>query len=252
MINIAMEKKSLIFIFILAIVFSNLFLVRAQLADIDPTTGKPLVLGINPDNFPQNEDEVANMTRNYLSKEWGKVISNSTVLKPLYNFYKNFQKPIDTISLWTVGMTPSLSWLYLLALFLWLTLVDFSFGIASLIPQQKNENIDLVEKIFLSIAIIILISIFGIASMFANLIVKLLREFNTINGQIIVISIIFLILIILNKYSLQLKKFSRNLKQKRKLETAITEAKEAKRMAKKSQEPSEFEKAMEEAGQYLD
>jgi len=51
---------------------------------IDPgNTEDPLGIGINPDNVPETPEELANVSREYLIREWKKVATNNTFFGPV-------------------------------------------------------------------------------------------------------------------------------------------------------------------------
>ena len=243
-----MKKLGVIFIVIILFGFVS-FVSAQQLPFVNPETGDPQVLGVDINNLPKTPEEAVNTTGAYLAKEWGKLLANSSFFKPFYSLYIKNQKLVDGVSKSTIGMAPSMSWLYLIAFIGWFSLVQLAFSLFSLIPEGKSERLYFYEKLILTLIAAIIISYTHLASILARLSLKLLNIINTWWGQLLGALIIIIIFVLIATYSQTLIKMAEFFNRKRKLERALKDAKEAKEMAKEAKEKeSPFDEAMAELG----
>ncbi len=78
-------KIILLMFCILAITITNLEIKNTKAQDPKEIIQKNI--GINPENIPQNQDELKEeIKKRYLEKEWSNIISNITIIGPMHNF----------------------------------------------------------------------------------------------------------------------------------------------------------------------
>ena len=90
----------------------------------------------------------------YLKKEWGAIARNSTFFGPIVKGYEKVSPLTDPIFKYTIGMTPSLSWMFVLTLVIWITLFIYIFRAITIFSGSSTVTliaITLLVMIFLSI-----------------------------------------------------------------------------------------------------
>lgn len=172
--------------------------------EIDPVTGLPT----STEKIQEIGDKIKD--ENYLKNEYQKILNKSDTLKPLFNFYNKISPVADPAFKYTVGVTPSISWLFLLALILWIAFVIYIFGFASLFKIASNG----IYYTVVLIAILV-VSYFGIAAKLADFIVKYISKAGSWRIQLIIVIIIILALVLASIFSRSILKLEKGIKEKK-------------------------------------
>jgi len=149
--------------------------------------------------------------KEYLKKEWEKILEKSETFGPAVRAYKDFSPYTDPVFRYTIGMTPSLSWLFALTLVLWIAFVIYIF--------RAFEAFGFYSKwagIGMSFALVIIISMFGFVNLLAELIINAIALTDIWWVQLILIGIVIVGLIVASIFSKAVKDFFRTLKKRRK------------------------------------
>src|SRR3989344_2540458 len=124
-------KKSLIF-FIGILIVSLCFIFSIKPVHSQEAGVGDVVPGLSPENLEKVQTGVEKLTdeearKQYLTQELGKIFQNNTYyikyIKPVENAYSKINWFTDPFFRYTIGMAPSLSWLFLLTLVLWIVFV---------------------------------------------------------------------------------------------------------------------------------
>jgi hypothetical protein len=123
-------KKSLSLLFILLLIIPIFsFIIQAETPP-DPSLTIGNVVGINPENIPSSPEDIQNQ---YLEKEWGKIMENSTFYGP---FHRTFiANPLPFNILFSTPYSFTLT--FFLIIFIWLIIaftVKDSLNASKLIP----------------------------------------------------------------------------------------------------------------------
>jgi hypothetical protein len=236
-----MKKIGVFIILLLAIIITSVA-VKADLLDLNPSTGTEEVLGLDPTDIPSSPEELKDQSSDYLKKEWNKILMNSTTFAPFTSFYKSNENWIDPLSRSLIGLEPSLSWLYVLALVLWGSITISIFRILSFL-----ESISLILKkiigfggpwlkFIVSVGLIWFISAIGFTGFLAQYIISLIETVEPWWGQLITIIAVILILIIYDSFSAEIEKFFTALKEQIWKRQTDIKIKENKKTAKEIKE----------------
>ncbi|MBS3075252.1 hypothetical protein J4429_02215 [Candidatus Pacearchaeota archaeon] len=212
-------KKSLIF-FIGILIVSLCFIFSIKPVHSQEAGVGDVVPGLSPENLEKVQTGVEKLTdeearKQYLTQELGKIFQNNTYyikyIKPVENAYSKINWFTDPFFRYTIGMAPSLSWLFLLTLVLWIVFVVYAIrmlSLASIFSKWVQYTI--------SFGIIIIISISGVTKKIAEYIINSISILTSWQMQLIVVSILIIGLILAIIFSKQLKEFFKSLKEKRK------------------------------------
>ena len=205
-------KKRLIFIFLFTLIFANLIIgsLSAQAlpgltGELDSTTGLPIGATETINKFSDKEAR-----ENYLKKEWGKILENNKFFGPIIKVYKKISPVTDPIFKYSVGMKPSLSWLFVLTFTVWFTFLIYLYRIFSTFATFKKGTIFVVSLLF-----VIIMGLIKIPELFAKGIISLISLLGNQWIQLIVVIIIILGLIIANKFSKQFSEWLKKWKEKK-------------------------------------
>ncbi len=199
-----MKKSALILISLLLLSFISIVLAQT----INPETGLPSdVQGIADVSKELTNEQTRS---DYLKKEWGKIIQNNEAFKPFYEAYMKVSPYTNPIFKYTIGMAPSLSWLFLLDLALWITLLIY------LIRLFELTSFSPVVKSLISIILMIMFSAMGATKAVAEVIINLIMKIATSWWmQLIGAGIVIVWLVILSMFSENLKKWAKKTKENR-------------------------------------
>lgn len=199
-----MKKSALILISLLLLSFISVVLAQT----INETTGLPNDINDLTEAGKKLTDE---QTRSeYLKKEWGIIFKENPAFKPFYEAYMKVSPYTNPIFKYTIGMTPSLSWLFLLTLALWITLLIYLiriFEFTSFSPIVRN---------LISLIFIVMFSLLGATKAIAELIINLITKLATswwmqLFGAVIVV----VWLVLLSMFSENLKKWVQKMRENR-------------------------------------
>ncbi|GEM_PF-4289876 len=183
-------KKSTLIILLFAVTCLIIFATnthaefsKVSLQAVDPETGLPEDIG-----------KIADLSHNltseeYLKKEWGIIFKENKFFKPFYEAYTKISPYTDVFFKYTIGMTPSLSWLFALTFFIWLTFLIYLYRILSVFSESSRiiifaitllimtllsiEGLDIKIGLFLSMAILLFVVLLSIKT---NVLVALLAS----------------------------------------------------------------------------
>lgn len=155
----------------------------------------------------------------YLKKEWGKILSNSPFMGPIIRGLDKISPVTDPLFKYTVGMEPSMTWLFILTLIIWIALAILIFRLSSLALPFSSST-----RYVIAIGGIIFISIFGAVKKFAEGIIAVLSIFNAWYMQLIAALLVIVAIIIGAMFSKQIEKIAKRMKEqkeKEELETGV-------------------------------
>lgn len=205
------------FIFLFLILGFSFSVKTAYAEDVIPE----VVPGMNTANIEKIGGIVQNLSddearKQYLSQEWGKILEKNPVyikyLKPSVDFYNKNLKPfLDPIFQYTIGVTPSFSWLFILTLVLWIAFVVYALRILDLASIFSRWL-----QYLISFSTVIIMSISGVTRTIAQYIIKSISVLTSWWMQLIVASLVVVAIILASIFSKELEKFFKDLKEKRK------------------------------------
>lgn len=206
------SKRLIIFTFAIALVFSVFIFsfIQADIANVNPNTGEANVLGLNPDNLPQSPEELKETSADFLKKEWGKILAKNLYVGPIIKSYQKISPYTDPIFKYTIGMTPSLTWLFFLTLVLWIFFVIYMLKILDLVSIFSRS-----VQYIVSFGLIIIFSLIGVTRKIAEYIINAISLLTSWWMQLIVASIVILGLILASIFSENIKKLVENIKKNR-------------------------------------
>ena len=226
-----MKNKNLLILalFLFFILILNIFtiLIKAELSpplnpglgDINPETGLPneleKVKGIG-ENLTDSE-----IRSQYLKQEWGKILEKNKFFGPIIKGYGKVSPYTDPVFKYTLGITPSLTWLFILTLTLWIFFLIYVFRVMDFVSLFSP-----ITKYITSIGLVIIVSITGVLKILAEDIINALSLFTTWWMQLIGIGIVITALIVASILSKNLKDVFKSMKEKR--DKAKMELKQAK------------------------
>jgi len=187
-------KRGLILFFGILLFFSLINCVVAQSLDVDPND--PLGVGIGIDELPRNEKEAKDVGENFLMQEWKDLLKRDTFFGSIIFLYEKttyFLNPVFKIIL---GVEASLSWIFILTLVIWFTLLIFvirTFSAFSLFSPWAQDVI--------SLALMIIVSVSGVTHGLASWIIFVLNKLDTWYFKLIGFMIVVILLIVLAVFS---------------------------------------------------
>jgi hypothetical protein len=217
---------AIILLAILALFLINKYTGKA----IDPlNTEDPLGIGLNPENMPQTPEDAGEIANNYLKKEWGKEFRNpqGSVGKYTYIIFEGYDKIspyTDPIFKAVLGVEPSLTWLFILTLTLWITFAIFFYRILSVFSTFSKG-----VSIIASLCLIVIMSTLKITLTIANWIINTISLLTSWWMQLIVAIAVIIGLVVLSTFSKEwtiLVKAWKESKEKSQQKEDIAEAKQ--------------------------
>jgi flagellar basal body-associated protein FliL len=176
---------------------------------IDPANPEdPLGLGINPEKIQEKADDPAslrNETTQYLKKEWGLIVRNESRFPGKYIafIFKGYDKAspyTDPVFKYSLGMVPTLTWLFLLVLLMWILLFkNINMIIADYSSFSKGASF------FITLCLLVIAGNLHILEYFAKGILYLIGLTKIWWVQLIVVIVLVLIIILLFQFSEQLQ-----------------------------------------------
>lgn len=200
-----MEKKvlGLFFIFISILVIS---LIASQNPSEIINPDDPLGLGINPDNLPDNPEDLKNISNDYLKQEWTKILQT----KQWGIFILGIGSVFEALNpVWKIliGIEYGLSWLFFLTLLFWIAIVRIIYD-----PLKNILQFEWWSSLGIALIIPAFAARFDIFENFVGFFIPLFT-----NKWIIIISVIIGGLVVY-LYHMFLEKFGAALKEKYKKE----------------------------------
>ncbi|MFA6023001.1 MAG: hypothetical protein WC781_02860 [Candidatus Pacearchaeota archaeon] len=129
-------KKSLFILFLLTCSLFAISFVNAQVNVNPENIEDPLGIGINPQELPQNPEDIQNASTTYLTQEWTKILEKyplGQVLLAISDFLTKLNPLFNLI----LGVDYSLSWAFVFAVLIWLILFLFLFNPVGAILGNK-------------------------------------------------------------------------------------------------------------------
>lgn len=213
------------FVFLFVLVLSLFNFVSAS-DSITSTAQQIDTIGKQIDTNAQQIDSAINnpmqtkeqLRKEFLTKAWGEIISNNSYIGPVYNGYLKISPYTNPAFEYVVGMAPTLSWLFFLALFICITLIEYFYRFYEVLRDFStfSNNTSIVISLCF-FTILIVLKFFATLSMqLANLIVRAVSLLTETWVQIVAMVLIFVGLWLAGKYSKQLEVLARYLRMKRK------------------------------------
>ena len=222
------DKKTLMYTIIACFLILLLaFIIKINITAnvIDPTDSEdPLGIGFNPENLNQDPEQIKNKTTAYLKQEWENILLNNKYIGPFLSFYKDKISPYSTpIVKGLLGIEPSISWLFLLTLMIYITFIVFVYRIIS-VYSTFSPGVSWI----IAICLITIFSALGISRNIAGQIINAASLLTSWWMQLIVVILVIALLIFMNVFSKQfgemLEKMKEN-REKMKQEMDVLEAK---------------------------
>ena len=216
------------FVFLLLLVVSIFNFVSA--ADtLTSTTQQIDSLGNQINTQAQQIDSAVNnpaqtkeqLKKAFLTKAWfgdTGIIANNSYIGPFYNGYKKVSPYTNPIFEYIVGMAPSLSWLFFLALFISITLIEYFYRFYEVLRDAStfSKNTSAVLSLCFFVILVVLQFFATLSLMLANLIVQTVSLLSEWWMQLIALLLIFVALFFAAKYSKQIEVLARYIRMKNK------------------------------------
>jgi len=156
-------------------------------------------------NLTEKGQEIVEKTkeqesREYLFQEWKKTIENNKYFSPIILGYKKISPVVNPVSKYAIGLEPSLTWIFILTLILWIVFVIYSLRILELTALSSRW-----VQYVVSIGIVVIISVAGITKKIAEYVIKVISLAGTWWVQLILIGIVILALIFASFFSKNLQ-----------------------------------------------
>src|SRR3989344_5026599 len=209
-----MKNRSILFIGLFSILVFNLFISNVHAIEIQ---SPEQIIGINPNNIPDNPDEAKDVAKNFLEKKWTDFLQNSSFGRAflvLENILKNF----DSIFNFFLGVSFSWSFTFFITISIWIFLVSFLYRILSFLEVYlRYKGINL---IFFFISILA-VSLIGISNILSGIVISSIQKTDNIMIQIVLSLAFIFAMMFLSTISGKLKRMvssSKELKDKKKIE----------------------------------
>ncbi len=147
----------------------------------------------------------------FLKAQWGELLSRNTMIGPIIRFFDKISPVTNPIFKYTIGLEPSLTWLFILTLTIWITLVIIILRLMALTSPFSKW-----VQYVMSFVFIIFISIVGVTRAIAEWIINIISALSTWYMQLIAIVLFIIVLIISAIFSKNLKKLGK--KEAKKME----------------------------------
>jgi hypothetical protein len=201
-----MKKSLLILGLIFALILNQIFITAIDYSNEQD----PLGLGFTPDTMPQTPEEMKNASTNYLNQEFNKILENSAIMGPLISGYGKISPYTNPIFEYTLGMKPTLSWLFVLTLVLWICFVTYMLRLLSITSLFSKW-----VQVIISFGVVIIISVTGITRKLAQEILDKLSLLNTWWMQLIGVVIVIFMIILASVFSEEIEKLIKKIKEKK-------------------------------------
>ena len=213
-----MKKRSILFVVLFSLlvfgIFISLFISNVHAIEV---SSPEQIIGINPDNIPDNPDEAKDVAKNFLEKKWTDFLQNSPFGKALLvlgNILKNF----DSIFNFFLGVSFSWSFTFFITISIWIFLVSFLYRILSFLEVYlRYKGINLI-LFFISI---LAVSLIGISNILSDYVISSIQKADNIMVQIVLSLAFIFAMMFLSTISGKLKKMvssSKEVKDKKKIE----------------------------------
>jgi hypothetical protein len=208
-------KKSIVF-FLFTLLILNIFLIsiKAELLPSLPTTGT------GDSALPSELEKIQQISENltdeekrsqYLNQEWGEILKKNEFFGPILEKYKKVSPYTDPVFKYTIGIEPTLSWLFILTLTLWIAFLIYTFRIFELVTPFSST-----VQYLISIGVVVIVSITGAIKILAQKIIDLLSLLNVWWIQLIGIAAFIIALIIATIFSKNIKDIGKSIEEKKK------------------------------------
>lgn len=209
-------KKSVIGLFFIFLLLANVFIVANSI--IISATSDLGALQENVDKLEEGKEQIETLTdeearKDYVKREWGKILETKPIIGPISAFYEN-QKLyviVDPLFKYSVGMEPSVTWLFVLSVLLWfvfLVIIYQSIRYAGDYPAWAVVLVD--------IAFMCFIGILGVVTRAAQFFIDLIAVFSLWWVQLIAVILLVIILSLMIYFSKYIRAFMLAMKMKRK------------------------------------
>jgi len=200
-----MKKSIVLFLFVLLIL--NIFVISLIKAQDSDSAVPPELQGIQKAGEKLTDEE---QRIPYLKQEWGKIFAKNEYTGPIIASYEKISPYTDPVSKYTIGLEPSLTWLFVLTLALWIAFVIYIFRVMEIFSLFSPAT-----KYIISIGLVIIISITGALKKLAGYIINTVSLFNTWWMQLIGIVIVIIGLVVASIFSKNLKDIFKAMKENR-------------------------------------
>jgi ABC-type multidrug transport system fused ATPase/permease subunit len=195
------------------------------------------------DKITQFGKEISSENRtDYLKKQWGELLNKSEFFGPLIRSYEKISPVIDPVSRYTIGMEPSLSWLFALTLVIWICFLVYIYRILSIFSTFSDST-----AFVIAFCLTIILSLMKIISLIANKIIEAISIITTWWAQLILVLVFIIAFALASVFSKSFKDWAEELK-KGKAEQEEKENREKLQEIKEQEEKrlKEINKALED------
>lgn len=174
------------------------------------------------DNVINNPTQTKEQLRKeFLTKAWfgdSGIIGKNVYIGPIYLWYMGISPYTNPIFEYTVGMAPALSWIFFLALFISITLIEYFYRFYEVLRDSStlSGNASIVVSLAFFLVLILLQFFAKLSISFANAIISMVSVLTEWWMQLIALMLIFVALFFAAKYSKQLEFLARYIRTKRK------------------------------------
>jgi len=195
-------------IFIISINSQDTLISNSDLGNINPETGLPSEL----EDIKQTSEKLTDEKQRteYLKQEWEKILKDNKFFSPIISFLEFISPVTNPLFKYTIGVEPSLSWLFFLTLTLWIALVIYIFRIFDLI-SIFSKWLDYI----ISFGAVIAFSLMGITKKLAEVLINTISLFSIWWMQLIGVVILIIALIVASIFSKNLQEVFKAIKEKK-------------------------------------
>jgi len=155
-------------------------------------------------------EKITERDTEYLKQEWGKILEKNPFFGPIISNYNKISPYTDPIFKYTIGMPPSLSWLFALTIVLWIAFIIYSFRLLTLAPVLSDTAQKLV-----AMGLILIFSVLGFIQKIAVFIIDLISKTDSWKIQLFSVVAIIIALIAVSIFSKQLQELAEGLKKEK-------------------------------------
>jgi hypothetical protein len=211
---------------------------HAILAQDENIPGMPL--GLTPEKVEGYQQKIENPAegRDYLKQEWGKLVrnENTTIGKYVHVIFEGYDKIapyINPVFKVVLGIEPSLSWLFILAMALWIMFCTLLYRVLSGFSTFSDST-----SLVIAFAAITIMSVVRIIKSLAEKIIDLFGLLTSTTAQLIAITLIIILCITLTALGVNIQEALKEWKKKRR-QAKMEEEIELLKMQGKSQKEIE-------------
>jgi hypothetical protein len=209
-----MKKEMLIITLLAFSLISAIYLSHVSLA----ATADDIIktgTGVDINKVPTNPDDAKQASKDFLKKEWIKFLGNTStnntyVISPMIRFYNN-NPFIGSTFEYTIGVRPSLTWLFLLSLTLWIVFIIYFHRIISAFSTFSYW-----VSIVASILIAVILANIGFIKGLSTKIINALGMLTSWWMQLIGVILIWVLIVFASFYSKQFEAIMKKWKENRK------------------------------------